>query len=35
MGFQPVPFRDGTLLFLELWSTGFAVISAQQRGMET
>src|ERR1700733_3500033 len=33
-GLKPVPFKDGTLLFLELLSTGFAVISLQQRGME-
>jgi hypothetical protein len=33
-GLRPVPFKDGTLLFLELLSTGFAVISVQQRGME-
>jgi hypothetical protein len=34
-GLKPVPFEDGTLLFLELWSTGLAVISVYQRGMET
>jgi hypothetical protein len=33
-GLKPVPFKDDTLLFLELWSTGFAVISVHQRGME-
>ena len=33
-GLKPVPFKDGTLLFMELWSTGFAVISVHQRGME-
>ena len=33
-GLKPVPFKDGTLLFLELWSIGFAVISVHQRGME-
>jgi hypothetical protein len=33
-GLKPVPFKDGALLFLELWSTEFAVISVQQRGME-
>ncbi len=33
-GLKPVPFKDGTLLFLELWSTGFAVISVHWRGME-
>jgi hypothetical protein len=33
-GLKPVPFKDGTLLLLELWSTGFAVISVHQRGME-
>src|ERR1700753_474016 len=26
--------KDGALLLLELWSTGFAVISVHQRGME-
>jgi hypothetical protein len=31
---KPVPFKDGTLLFLELLSTEFAVISVHQRGME-
>jgi hypothetical protein len=33
-GLKPVPFKDCALLFLELWSTGFAVISVHQRGME-
>ena len=33
-GLKPVPFKDGALLFLELWSTEFAVISVHQRGME-
>ena len=33
-GLKPVPFKCGTLLFLELWSTGFAVISVHPRGME-
>jgi hypothetical protein len=33
-GLKPVPFKDGTLLFLELLSTEFAVISVHQRGME-
>ena len=33
-GLKPVPFKEGTLLFLELWSTGSAVISVHQRGME-
>jgi len=33
-GLKPVPFKDCALLFLELWSTEFAVISVHQRGME-
>jgi hypothetical protein len=33
-GLKPVPFKDGTLLFLGLWSTDFAVISVHQRGTE-
>jgi hypothetical protein len=33
-GLKPVPFKDGTLLFLELGSTEFAVISVHQQGME-
>ncbi len=33
-GLKPVPLKDGALLFLELWSTEFAVISVHQRGME-
>jgi hypothetical protein len=33
-GLKPVPFKDCALLFLELLSTEFAVISVHQRGME-
>ena len=33
-GLKPVPFKCSTLLFLELWSTGFAVNSVHPRGME-
>jgi hypothetical protein len=33
-GLKPVPFKDCTLLFLELWSTGFAVSSVRQQGTE-
>jgi hypothetical protein len=33
-GLKPVPFKDGTLLFLGLSSSEFAVISVHQRGME-
>jgi hypothetical protein len=33
-GLKPVPFKDCALLFLELWSTEFAIISVHQRGME-
>jgi hypothetical protein len=33
-GLKPVPFKDCALLFLELWSTEFAVISVHQQGME-
>jgi hypothetical protein len=33
-GLKPVPFKEGTLLFLELLSTEFAVISVHHRGME-
>jgi hypothetical protein len=33
-GLRPVPFKDGTLLFLELSSSEFGVISVHQRGME-